>query len=280
MTFFSKEIPAYLCEKYNLIKLVSFTAVFAVTFINIYQPFGSRSWVSTPLYYFLYTSLIVLAGFVVIAISRIVMYYWNKRQHITYFQYGVWILFELMFMALFFTLFVTSLNPQAEAITTFKESFVNTLLIILFPYLLCFLYFSWVEKERLLEEHKELQATDTSTSRMIDFCDERNVLRLSVMKSNILYIEAADNYVSIYYFKKNGVSRFMLRNSLKALEKYLSDTGIVRCHRSYMVNLEYVNVIRRQREGIFLELNIPNVPDIPLSPKYSDHVDTWLRTTA
>ena len=72
----------------------------------------------------------------------------------------------------------------------------------------------------------------------------------------------------------------MLRNTLKTLEKYLTDTGIVRCHLSYMVNLEYVNVIRRQRGGIFLELSIPNGPDIPLSPKYSDQVDTWLRTTA
>ncbi len=280
MDFFSKSIPAYLCEKYNLIKLVSFTALFAIAFINIYQPFGSGSWVPTltPLYYFLYASIIVLAGFLVIAVSRVVMYHWYKKKPISYFQYAIWIIVEVMFMSLFFTLMVVAINPEAEAMKTFKESFVNTVLILLFPYLLCFLFFSWVEKERLLEERNALQPVD-GAARMIDFYDERNTLRLSVMKSNILYVEAADNYVLIYYFKKDNISRFLLRNSLKALEGYLSDTNIVRCHRSYMANLEYVNVIRRQRGGIFLEFSVPNVPDIPLSPTYSDKVETWFRTT-
>ncbi len=274
MKFFSKIIPAYLCEKYNLIKLVSFTALFALIFINVFQPFGSSAWVDSPLEYILYSSLIVLIGFVVIAISRMTMYYWHIKLPLTNIRYLIWILFELLFMALFFTMIITNVDPNAEVVQTFKESFSSTTLILLFPYLLCQLYFSWIEKDRLLEERTELQPVDNA-AKMIDFYDERNVLRLSVMKSNILYVEAADNYACIYYFKKNGISRFLLRNSLKALEGYLADTEIVRCHRSYMVNLEYVNVIRRQRGGIFLELNVPEVPDIPLSPRYSDKVELW-----
>lgn len=281
MNIITKKVPNYMFEKYNLIKMVVFTAIYAIGFINIYQPFGSSTWLvnSSPMSFFLYSSLIVLIGFVVIAMSRVVMYIWNQRQRIVYIQYCVWVFVEILFMAIFFTMIVISISPETNALIAFKDAIFNTILILLIPYLLCFMYFSWIEKNKELEARDGLTPVDSS-ARMIDFYDERQVLRLSVIKSNVLYIEAADNYVCIYYKKRGGISRYMLRNTLKALEEYLADIDIVRCHRSYMVNLEYVSVIRRQREGIFLELSLPNVQEIPLSPRYSDKVDKWLKTSA
>lgn len=279
MNILTKIIPDYLCEKYNLIKMVVFTAIYAIIFINIYQPFGSSMWVQddSSIYYFIYSAVVVAIGFVVIAMSRVVMYIWHQKQKIIYIQYWVWVLVEVLFMSLFFTIIIISIEPKTNAIITFKDSFFSTILILVIPYLLCFMFFSWVEKNKKLEDRDEILPVDSGT-RMIDFYDERQILRLSVMKTNILYVEAADNYVCIFYKKKNGVSRFLLRNTLKALEAYLADVDIVRCHRSYMVNLEYVSVIRRQREGIFLEMSNPDVPDIPLSPRYSDKVNTWFKS--
>lgn len=281
MNIITKKVPNYMFEKYNLIKMVVFTAIYAIGFINIYQPFGSSTWLvnASPLSFFLYSSLIVVIGFFVIAMSRVVMYFWNQRQRIVYIQYWVWVFVETLFMAIFFTIIVISISPETNALIAFKDAIFNTILILLIPYLLCFMYFSWIEKNKELEARDGLTPVDSS-ARMIDFYDERQVLRLSVIKSNVLYIEAADNYVCIYYKKRGGISRYMLRNTLKALEEYLADIDIVRCHRSYMVNLEYVSVIRRQREGIFLELSLPNVQEIPLSPRYSDKVDKWLKTSA
>ncbi len=281
MSFLTKKIPAYILEKGNIIKMVVFTALYAIAFINIYQPFGSSTWVidSPPLTFLFYSSIIVLVGFVVIALSRVVMYFWNQRQAIVYIQYFVWIMVEILFMSVFFTIIVLAISPKTNALVAFSDAINNTSLILLFPYILCFMYFSWVDKNRELEARDGLSPVESS-ARMIDFYDERQVLRLSVIKSNVLYLEAADNYVCIYYKKRNGISRYMLRNTLKALEGYLADIDIVRCHRSYMVNLEYVSVIRRQREGIFLELSIPEVQEIPLSPRYSEKVDKWLKSSA
>lgn len=282
MNILTKKIPAFLCEKNNLILMVTFTAIYAVIFINTYQPFGSGIWIDSlsTLNYFLYSSLIVLIGFVVIALSRVVMYFWQQRRPIVYIQYVLWILVEVLFMAMFFTIIALAINIDSDkdAMSIFKISFFNTILILVLPYILTFLYFSWKEKNRRLEELDGIQPVDSST-RMINFYDEREVLRLSVMKSNILYLEAADNYICIYYMKKSGVTRFMLRNTLKAMESYLVGVDIVRCHRSYMVNLEYVSAIRRQRDGIFLELNLPEVPDIPLSNRYREKVDVWFKST-
>lgn len=278
MNILTKAIPEYMCEKYNLIKMVVFTAIYAIIFINIYQPFGLGSLIGSypTTYYLLYSSLVVAIGFVVIALSRVVMFFWNQRQRLIYIQYWVWILVEVLFMSIFFTIIVLAVNPTANALLSFKEAFFNTTLILLIPYILCFMFFSWVDKNRQLEEREGITPVD-STAKMIDFYDERNIFRLSVLKSNLLYLEAADNYVCIYYLKKNNITRYMLRNTLKNMEKYLADVDIARCHRSYMVNLEFVSVIRRQRNGIYLELSISEVPDIPLSPTYRDKVDTWFK---
>lgn len=280
MNILTRIIPDYLCEKYNLIKMIVFTAIYALIFINIYQPFGLGAWVEdkSSLYYLIYSTLVVTIGFIVIALSRVVMYFWHQRQKLMYIQYWTWILVEILFMSIFFTIIIISIKTNTNAITVFKDAFFGTILILLIPYWISFMFFSWVEKNRIIEERDEILPIDKGT-RMIDFYDERQQLRLSVMKTNLLYIEAADNYVCIFYKKKNGISRFMLRNTLKTMETYLADVHIVRCHRSYMVNLEHVSVIRRQREGIFLEINDPDVRDIPLSPRYLDKVNNWFKST-
>ena len=67
----------------------------------------------------------------------------------------------------------------------------------------------------------------------------------------------------------------MLRNSLKAIEESLTDTNVQRCHRSYMVNFDQVKVIQRRKDGIYMELGVDRVPDIPISKTYSEKVIQW-----
>ena len=104
-------------------------------------------------------------------------------------------------------------------------------------------------------------------------------MRLSVTRENLLYIEAADNYVNVWYLNKNAPAKLLLRNSLKTIEKYLEHTNVNRCHRSYMVNLETVNVIRRQKNGIYMAFGLDLVSDIPVSKKYDEKISRWFSTS-
>jgi len=47
---------------------------------------------------------------------------------------------------------------------------------------------------------------------------------------------------------------------------------LVRCHRSYIVNLDNVKVLLKKKDGIFLELDAVNTPDIPVSRTYYERV--------
>ena len=279
MGMWDKNIPAYIYDKQHIVQLILWTAFFALVFINIYKPFSSSSWYDISEFkFFVFSSLIILTGVLVVVLSRIIMFHWGKRHTISVGSYSIWIFLEIFFMSLFYTIYTLVLNPEREYMDVFETSAINTSLVLLLPYSVLHFYFSYKDKERrlqLLEEHQEEVVARQS---VFSFYDEKQELRLSVKRSELLYLESADNYVCIWYLSKGQLSKFLLRNSLKAMEGNFADTNVLRCHRSYMVNFDQVKVIRREKEGIFLELGIERVPDIPISKTYSEKVMRWFQT--
>lgn len=269
-------IPSYIYDKRNIVKLILLTALFALVFINLYKPFSSESWYAVSEFkFFVFSSLIILTGVLVVVISRIIMYYYGRKKGIKLWGYCVWILLEIFFMSLFYTIYTVYLNPQRDYLSAFKESSINTSLVLLLPYAALHLYFSYQEKERQLEQFAENKGESRMHNNVISFYDEKDELRLSVKNNNLLYLESADNYIGVWYLNKGQITKFMLRNSLKAVEQTMAQTNVLRCHRSYMVNFDQVKVMRREKDGIYLELGIEKVPDIPISKTYSEKVTHW-----
>jgi Response regulator of the LytR/AlgR family len=268
-----KPIPSYITDKGNIVRLIFFTAAFALVFINIYAPFGVETWYNVTRYQlFFYSSLIILTGVMVVVISRILMYQISKFKQLLIWQYLIWILAEIFFMAIFYTLYeMLILHDKRELLQVLQISIQNTALIILLPYSVLWLYFSWKEKNDRLRAIAQGEPLFDS-SKMVTFFDEKGILRLSLKVEHLIYIESADNYVIIHYFNKGKISKFMLRNSLKKLEELFANSEIVRCHRSYMVNFEKVKIIRKEKDGLKLELDLPSTLDIPVSKSYIESV--------
>ena len=60
--------------------------------------------------------------------------------------------------------------------------------------------------------------------------------------------------------------------TMKEMSEQLAESNIVRCHRSYMINLDLVKVMRREKGNLFLELEEPGVREIPISKTYGEQV--------
>ncbi len=268
-----KPIAPYLIEKRNIINLILFTALFALVFINIYSPFGADKWFNlTRFQFFTYSSLVILAGVLVVVVSRIIMYQVCKRRLINLGQFLIWIAAEVLAMALFYSLFEKFvLNDARDFVYLVKMSARNTALVLLLPYSVAWLYLSWRDKKEQIRILAEGQSPDP-TPGMIPFYDDKSVLKLSVKKESLLYLEATENYITVCYLNKGKVSKYLLRATMKRMEESFSGTGIIRCHRSYMVNFEKVKVIRRDKDNLKLELDQPDVTDIPLSKTYLQNV--------
>lgn len=273
----NQKIPDYLYVKGNIVRLAIYTALFALVFINIYQPFGSHDWYQvSEIIYFAFSSLIILTGVLVVVVSRIIMYGYCKKKDLYVWQYVLWVFAEILAMALFYTLFEKFvLKDIREFRDMIQQSTINTSLVLLLPYSTFWLYLAYKDKNKKLETliHEEGATNiETTNKSMFNFFDEKKELRLSVRSDQVLWLEAADNYVKIFYLNKEKIATFMIRNSLKVMEETFANSPLIRCNRSVIVNFDKVKVLRKEKEGIFLGLDQENAPDIPVSKTYSDRI--------
>lgn len=283
MDFLTQYIPRYLLTKRNQVILVTSAAAFALFFIIVYQPFGVLQWGRervSEFMFVIYSLLIVLLGMSIVAISRVIMYYRTKKHEISILNYAIWVFVELAIMATAYTICSILADVQEDIWVAFKSALQNTSLILLIPYIICITAFTLQEKNERLrqieDDFDKAVAQKMASKGLISFYDERGELQLSVTKDNLLYIESADNYIYIWYMKNNLPKKLMLRNTLKRTAESLAETNVMRCHRGYMVNMEQVKVLRREKENFYLELGIEGVKDIPVSKTYGDAVMKWL----
>lgn len=95
---------------------------------------------------------------------------------------------------------------------------------------------------------------------------------LEVDKDQLLYIEALQNYVVIH---QTTVAPVTLRATLKSMEEQLSPFGIIRTHRSYLVNHDKIEKVAGNAQG--LKLSLQSVESIvPVSRSYISAVKAVL----
>lgn len=268
-------LPGYLTSRPNIIRHVVFTAAFALVFINLYAPFGVENWYNvTRLELLFYSSLVILTGVMVVVISRIILFYITRKNRISVFQYILWVLAEVLLMALFYTLYEKQILDDIRPLEVLlKNSVQNTALVLMLPYSVLWLYFSYNEKKMQLQElTAHGMSSQEYSSQLVGFHDEKDVLQLSVKIGDLLCLEASSNYVTIVYLKRGHAARFLLRNTMKKLEPLLAEKGIIRCHRSFMVNFEKVKLMRKDKNGLLLEMDVAESIEVPVSKTYIENI--------
>ncbi|MBQ5714870.1 MAG: LytTR family transcriptional regulator [Alistipes sp.] len=269
--------------------MIIFVPIFALLFITIYRPFnfehidedtGLLTWlnISREVLVQLITLGFIFVGMAVVAVSRWIMGVYTRKRELSYMQYISWVAFEILIMALIFTIAALFTDTPKPVTTLFYNSLVKTILILLIPYVMCYIYFIWQERvaqlrlirERLAEDETALQAA------YVQIYDEKGEMRLSVRREHLFLLESADNYVCVWYINNNSPKKVLVRNTLTKVAKQLESTHIQRCHRSYIINLDLIKVMRREKEGIFVEFGVEGVPDVPISKTYVENINNWL----
>jgi hypothetical protein len=93
---------------------------------------------------------------------------------------------------------------------------------------------------------------------------------LTIASGNLLYLESQDNYLEVVYLRKDERHSQLIRSSLKRIEA-MALPGLVRCHRSFIVNLLQVRACHGNRHG--LKLSLPGIDlTVPVSRAYTQSV--------
>ena len=281
--FGNKELPSYLLETNNVVRMILFTTVYSLVFINIFRPFNSETWIHNinSTNYFMYSSLMVLIGMVVVSLSRVIMNFVVKKVQITFPDYVLWLVSDAVILSLFYTFvaykvgFIDNFlndNPEMttwEAIySIFWKSTANTVWMLLIPYTISLLF---LDNQYLKNRIKEIDSR-IPESNIVHLKDEKGEIRLSINIENILYAEAADNYVIVKYINNDKIVDFLLRTNLKKLSDDLRDTPIQRCHRSFMINLLHVTSLKKDVTEFIIQFDTTSIKDITVSKTYQEAI--------
>ncbi len=93
--------------------------------------------------------------------------------------------------------------------------------------------------------------------------------------TNLLAIEAADNYVTEYWHSPKGVRQNLVRVTMKMIEERpdLPPT-MMRCHRSWFVNLDHVERVSGNAQGY--RLHLPHGLEVPVARTRSAELERRL----
>lgn len=114
-------------------------------------------------------------------------------------------------------------------------------------------YQSTVSSEQFSASESEPVLTNSPQLDFIFVKTEYKIQKINL--SDILYIEGLKDYVSIY----TATERILTLQTMKKMEEILPSNRFVRVHKSYIISLEKIETIERQR--IFIGKNIIPVGD-------------------
>ena len=221
------------------------------------------------------------AGFATLCFSRILLFFVNRRHELQAAPCGIWLIAELIVCVSVTTLVIWAVGGAGTVqlsplVADIVLGFVS---ILLLPYVITYLIYRLHESKQEIERLSQaLLSQDlsqqTGSEANINFHDKGKRLAFSTKRSNVLYIEAADNYVNIHYLNDGKEDTFILHNSLKEMEKHFDGTSLVRCHRGYIVNADNVKLMRKESTGLMLELN-QSTKVIPVSKSYAETVTQY-----
>ncbi|MES2516348.1 MAG: LytTR family DNA-binding domain-containing protein [Bacteroidota bacterium] len=113
---------------------------------------------------------------------------------------------------------------------------------------------------------KELPRTEL---KMLSLLSENEKEKIELEPDRLFYIESADNYSNIVYFKDQKVVKHLIRGSLKRIEAQIDIPHIIRCHRSYIVNLKQIEHIKGNAQGYKIEFKKELSDTVSVSRNYS-----------
>ena len=280
-----RQVPGYLRAKYQLIATVTFTAFFSLVFLLISIPFSHNAWFELGTSEaFGFTAAFYIIGLLVIIFSKRLMYV-TRHAPMNFLQYILWNVAEVVVICLLYTMFsvqgdhmgIIHLGNNAP-LPIFLNAFVYAITSLIVPYVIAGMFFALIDRNNTIRvmNYRNVvsdEPTRPKDEQKITLFDNSGVLKLSVSLSNLFFIESDDNYIIVWYTDSKGdMKKYMLRCRLKTVEESFKGSPLVRCHRKYIVNMDKVKVLRKEKDGYELDLENDAIPPIPITKTYSENV--------
>lgn len=86
----------------------------------------------------------------------------------------------------------------------------------------------------------------------LEFCNASGESVLIINSQDFYYAESQQNYIDLFYKKHSSDEKMTIRNTMSSLSDQICNDHIVRCHRSYIINLDKVIGVGGNAQGLKL----------------------------
>lgn len=264
--------------------------VFVGLFLLVFQPFGIADWV-TP-----YKTLKILGyGVVSFGVTAVHFLLW-PRLFPAVFSDRVWtvgkaillIVTNILLITVANRLYLIALTGDKPSVSGWLNMLAITFLIGIFPSVGAVVagyvvrLRQYVRQAAELPIHApvpavaELAGTQQTEATSLTLVADNEKDTLTLQPDELLYIESSDNYCTVVYLKNGQPVKPLLRSSLSRLEGQIDRADVVRCHRSFVVNLDRVEKVTGNAQGYKLHL-LGGQFQIPVARKYNDSLVAQLK---
>jgi len=272
--FLNKPYPFNDDLKYNSI-VVFFISVGVFVFLLLFQPFDISSLQTRDKYYLMlglglitFLALSINLLFITSIFNRVFFKTtWTIKKEIVW---NIWILFSITFGYYLFC--------QKLGILEFEFNiFITLLLAAIFPIsALIIINYSRILRLHLkfaTELNKKLKENKHIQEKIVLFESDYQKDSLSVKVSQILFIRSANNYIEVFWKENEVVKSQLVRCSLAKAEQTVKDEKFIfKCHRSYLVNINFIENVEASPQGYKLSFDKVDF-SVPVSKNFSNRLN-------
>ncbi len=246
--------------------------VFVFAFLFVFQPFGLRELGEFKNLYFLgygVVSFLVEILFTFGLMNSFSRFYdpqkWTLAKHLIN---ALFFIISLAFFNWLFTIWL--IYPNYSPFTPFLA---DTLAVGFFPIIFIFLFLERRLRLKNIGLSTKINETFSNASNIPNgknIKEEIELLKIggkNIAPEKILCIKSLGNYVTLCYVENNEIKEETIRVTMKQIENSVEgNADIVRCHKSYFVNLKKVTNSFGNARSLYLEIEGVDF-QIPVSRK-------------
>lgn len=259
-----------------------FVTVFFFLFFLIFQPFGVNNYDPSEkisetfllgIIIFCCSALFAQIIFEFIIQKILLSYFSTINIIICYLANSLW-----LGLILYLTYNILG-NWHDFGILSFLDFTKNLSMLFLIPYTSMVVYARIRDLNETLNSYFEYESEIGEGEKVLIFKSDNASETFSLKLKLLLYIASDDNYISLYYLGNEGIDRHLIRKSLKSLVEDQLHSSLVRCHRSYMINLYNLQQMKGNRNK--MEIFLKGLDKgIPVSRHYVDVLNNIIHEKA
>lgn len=230
--------------------------MFLALFLLVFQPFGVNNF--DPTFHISLEFALAVAAFGVLVTATVAVNEFLLRpmvlRHLTRRRLLVWLAWTFLLISTAIFLFYNWLGEWHDFRWTSYLGFIRDISLLISLPVAGFLFY--IRHEWLKSEYVQLQAIHLAgpAARLVHFSSDNGKDQVSVALDDLLYLESQDNYVAVTWMEGESRRASLIRSSLKHLGEILDEPLLMRCHRSFIVNLARVRGCHGNRHGLQLTL--------------------------